>query len=165
MEETKKEIGGKKKNRETWLLVLLVLFGAIGLGVLQFARKNPGGGNEDRALVQAKGTEGAADPEATRQIQRIPGNLLHEYEPPEQDRPYRVVMENFGQGTIYELDYGEGVRKTFDKNELWFTFRKDGLHVLTLFARYDGQEVQLDTLMRRVSPRPKVSRLVPIYND
>jgi len=164
MEETKKDSRGKKKSRETWLLILLVVFGAVGLGVLQFARKSPGGRNEDRALVQAKGTEGTADPEATQQIQRIPGNLLHEYEKPEQDRPYKVVMENFGQGAIYELDYGEGVRKPFTKKELWFTFRKDGPHVLTLFAKYEGQEVQLDTLFRRVSPRPKVVPIAPIID-
>ena len=164
MEETEKDSGQKKKNRETWLLVLLVLFGAVGLGVLQFARKGPSGRNEDRALVQAKGAEGTADPEATRQIQRIPGNLLHEYEKPEQDRPYRVVMENFGQGAIYELDYGEGVRKTFDQKELWFTFRKAGPHVLTLFAKYEGQEVQLDTLFREVSKRPKVVPIAPIID-
>ncbi len=165
MEELKKDSGGKKKNRETWLLIALVLVGAIGLGVLQFARKSPGGRNEDRALVQAKGAEGTADPEATKQIQRIPGNLLHEYEKPEQDRPYKVVMENFGQGAVYELDYGEGVRKTFTKKELWFTFRKEGHHVLKLFAKYEGQEVQLDTLLRDISRRPKIITIAPIYND
>ncbi|MEO6037165.1 MAG: hypothetical protein ABIQ93_02050 [Saprospiraceae bacterium] len=165
MEESKKAPGGKKKNRETLLLILLAVVGGVGLVVVQFARKNPGGRNEDRSLVQAKGAEGQADPQATQQIQRIPGNLLHEYEKPEQDRPYKVVMENFGQGAVYELDYGEGLRKTFEKKELLFTFRKAGPHVLTLYAKYEGQEVQLDTLFRRVSPKPKIMPIAPIYND
>ncbi len=164
MEETKPVPEGKKKNRETMLLILLAVVGGIGLAVIQFARKTPTGRNEDRSLVQAKGSEGRADPQATQQIQRIPGNLLHEYEKPEQDRPYKVVMENFGQGAIYELDYGEGVRKTFEQKEMHFTFKKAGPHVLTLYAKYDGQEVQLDTLFRRVSPRPVIAPIGPIVD-
>ena len=164
MEETKKETFGKKKNRETLLLILLAVVGGIGLIVIQFTRKSSVGRNEERFLVQAKGSEGQADPQATQQIQHIPGNLLHEYEKPEQDRPYKVVMENFSQGAVYELDYGEGVRKTFEKKELLFTFKKAGPHVLTLFAKYDGQEVQLDTLFRRVSPRPKIVPIGPIVD-
>lgn len=164
MENTQKTPGGKKKNRETLLLLLLVTFGIVGLIGVQFARKGPAGRDADRSLVQAKGAEGAADPEANRKIQRIPGNLLHEYEKPEQDRPYKVVMENFGQGAVYELDYGEGVRKTFETKELKFTFRKAGPHVLTLYAKYEGQEIQLDTLFRRVSPRPKVVPIGPIID-
>ncbi len=161
MQETKKESGGKKTNRETWLLVLLVMFGAVGLGVLQFARKSPGGRTEDRALVQAKGTEGVVDPEATRKIQSIPGNLLHIHKRPELGQPYRVVMENFGKGTVYDLEYGKGLRKTFVSQELWFTFPDTGRYVLKLFAKYEGQEVQLDTLQRVVSRRPKVSKVLP----
>ncbi len=164
MEDTKKEPGSPKKNRETLLLILLAVIGGVGLIVVQFGRKNATGGSENRALVQAKGAEGQADPQATQPIQRIPGNLLHEYEKPEQDRPYRVVMENFGQGAVYELDYGEGVRKTFKSKELLFTFRKTGPHVLTLYAKYEGQEVQLDTLFRRVSPRPKIAPIGPIVD-
>ncbi len=152
----------KSKNRETTLLIIVAVIGVVGLAVLQFARKGPAGQDDDRTLVQAQGQQGQADPQANRQYQRIPGNLISTNEYPEQNKPFYFRMENFSQGAVYDLDLGDGNRKPFINGVLQHIYRKSGPHNITLYAKYEGQEVALQTITQIVARQKKDDEMAPI---
>ncbi|MCW5925008.1 MAG: hypothetical protein KIS77_21990 [Saprospiraceae bacterium] len=155
--ETKTEKG---KNRETLLLVVIALFGIAGLVALQFSRKDPTRRSGDKSLVQAENQATDIDPNASAPIQKIPGELLHTSEHPEAGRPFKFYMVKYSQGPEYELDFGDGSpRKPFVDGTVQHIFKKHGPCIVTLYARYEGQEVALDTL-RRIVARVKEEVLV-----
>jgi hypothetical protein len=151
------------KNRETILLALVALIGLGGLAVLQFSRRSSAGSDE-RSLVQAGAEKPNLDAANTQAIQRIPGNLISVNEQPEAGRPFLFRMANFAQGAVYELDLGDGHRKPFVDGVLQHTYQRPGPHRVTLYARYEGQEVAIDSLIKRVAQTVKQEEVAPIVD-
>lgn len=146
---------GKKKNRETILLIIVAVVGLAGLAALQIAKRN-NSRSDQKSLLQAEGQQIKVDPQAAAPIQRIPGELLRTSEYPEAGRPFRFYMSKSSQGPEYALDMGDGSpRKVFKNGYVTHTFKKSGPCVVTLFASYEGQVVQLDT-MRKIVARVKI---------
>lgn len=143
------------KKRETILLIAVAVVGLGGLAALQFM----GGGNGNsgqKTLLQAEGHQNQVDAQAAAPIQRIPGELLRTSEYPEAGRPFRFYMSKSSQGPEYSLDMGDGSpRKVFKDGIVMHTFKHPGPCVVTLFAAYEGQVVQLDT-MRKVVAKEKI---------
>lgn len=145
----------KKINRETLLLVLVAVVGLTGLAILQFGGKGSGK-SDQKSLLQAEGQQKAVDSQAAAPIQRIPGELLRTSEYPEAGRPFKFFMSKSSQGPVYSLDFGDGgQRKVFKDGYVTHVFHKPGPCVVTLFAEYEGQVVQLDT-MRKVVAKEKI---------
>ncbi len=156
---------GKGKNKETVLLIIVALFGVAGLLALQFSRKTAVNRAEDRAVVQVENAENTNNPEASAPIQRIPGELLRTSEYPEAGKPFRFFMSKYSQGPEYELDFGDGSpRKKFVDGAVQHVFKNHGPCVVTLYARYEGQEVALDTLQKIVARRKVDSPVAPIID-
>jgi hypothetical protein len=151
-EKTKTETG---KNRETILLYVVAVVGLAGLAFLQFAKK----GNthsDQKSMLQAEGQQNKVDAQASAPIQHIPGELLRTSEYPEAGRPFKFYMSKSSQGPQYALDFGDGgPRKVFNNGFVTHIFNKSGPCVVTLFASYEGQEVELDTL-RKIVARAKI---------
>ena len=146
---------GKKQNRETILLIIVAVVGLAGLTALQFAKKG-NARSDQKSLLQAEGQQNNVDAQASAPIQRIPGELLRTSEYPEAGRPFKFFMSKSSQGPEYSLDMGDGsARKVFKDGFVTHTFKKSGPCVVTLFASYEGQQVQLDT-MRKVVARVKM---------
>ena len=155
------ETTNKSKRRENILLILVALVGVAGLLVLQFARKSPSAGLDDKSQVQISGTQ-AEDPNAGKPIQKVPGNLVRENEQPEALKPFLFEMTNFAKGATYELDPGDGSgRKAFADGILKHTYYKHGAFEVTLYALYEGQEVKLQTVTKRVAPAAKKEEVAP----
>ncbi len=145
----------KGNNRETILLIIVAVVGLAGLAALQFAKKNTTR-SDQKSLLQAEGQQNKVDSQASAPIQRIPGELLRTSEYPEAGRPFKFFMSKSSQGPEYSLDLGDGSpRKVFKEGFVVHTFKKSGPCVVTLFASYEGQQVQLDT-MRKVVARVKM---------
>lgn len=164
MEQTTKMPG---KNREVILLVLVALIGAAGLLALQFSRKTPAARSDERTMVQSGSQNNAADATASAPIQHIPGNLVTRNEEyPEVGQPFVFRMANFAQGAVYELDLGDGSgRKTFTNGKLEYVYKKLGEYEVTLYARYEGQEVKLQTIKKEVkvqqeTQKPKIINVI-----
>ncbi|MBL7826218.1 MAG: hypothetical protein JNJ57_06265 [Saprospiraceae bacterium] len=150
---------GKKMNRETILLIAVALVGLTGLAFLQFAGKNKVK-SDQKSLLQAEGQQQKIDAQASAPIQRIPGELLRTSEYPEAGRPFKFFMSKSSQGPVYSLDFGDGgKRKEFKDGYVTHIFNRPGPCVVTLFAEYEGQLVQLDT-MRKVVAKEKI--VVPV---
>lgn len=156
---------GKNKNRETTLLIIVALFGVVGLFALQLSRRESTRSSRDKSLVQAENQDNSADAQASAPIQKIPGELLRTSEYPEAGRPFKFFMVKYSQGPEYTLDLGDGSpRKPFVGGSVQHIFDKHGPCVVTLYARYEGQEVALDTL-RKIVARQKVDApIAPIID-
>jgi hypothetical protein len=154
------------KNRETTLLIIVALFGLTGLLALLLSRREPAARAAEKSLVQAENQDNSADAQASMRIQKIPGELLRSSEYPEAGQPFRFYMLKYSQGPVYELDFGDGSpRKTFVNGSVQHTFRKSGPCLVTLYARYEGEEVLLDTLRHRVVSNKKLDDdLAPIID-
>ncbi len=156
---------GKGKNRETTLLIIVALFGLAGLAGLHFAHKDPAARSGNKSLVQAENQATNTDPQASAPIQKIPGELLRTSEYPEAGRPFKFFMVKYSQGPDYSLDFGDGSpRKPFVNGSVQHTFKKHGPCVVTLYARYDGQEIALDTLRKVVARVKEDSPIAPIID-
>lgn len=158
MENTNKTPG---KNREVVLLVVVALIGAIGLLVLQFARKTPASRTDERSMVQSGAQKPAHTEAASAPIQKIPGNLVsRDEEYPESGQPFVFKMANFSQGAVYELDPGDGSgRQVFNNGVLRYTYARTGEFQVSLFAKYDGEEVKLQTITKKVVVPPKPEKV------
>jgi hypothetical protein len=141
----------KNKNRETILLIAVAIVGLAGLAVLQFANKTKVTSTQ-QSLLQAEGQQKQIDAQATSSIQRIPGELLRTSEYPEAGRPFKFYMSKSSQGPEYSLDFGDGSpRKIFKNGYVTHTFKRPGSCKVTLFAAYEGQQIQLDTMFKTVA--------------
>ena len=157
----------RKSNRETILLLVVLGIGLIGLAVLYFARQSAAQAAE-RALLQAKSDADAqrAGADASRPIQAIPGNLLRSNTDSEAGTPYTFEMANFAQGAIYEIDPGDGAsRQPFVNGKLRYTYRKPGNYTVRLYARYQGQEAIIDTMIQKVGQPLQIKAPATLYND
>jgi hypothetical protein len=155
METTPATSKNKSSNRETSILIVVAVLGLLGLGALQVARNAQRRTNE-RVLLQtgtAQGTAPAAAPDAPK-LQKIPGNLLRVNE-----------MDNVAKGAVYELDLGDGNRKTFDANGvLRHTYRKPGAYQVTLWAKYEDQVEQVQTITKQVAQAVQEEVVAPIID-
>ncbi len=154
------------RNKQAILLGLVLILGFTGLWALQWTRRASAAEADDRAVVQAPAIATAAEAKtdgATDSIQRIPGNLLRVDEQPEAGRPFSFEMANFSQGAVYELDLGDGTRKSFEQGRLRHIYRKPGPHTVTLYAQYGGETIRLQTIVKivaRAAIKEKVSNTV-----
>jgi len=157
----------KGKNRETVLLIAVAVFGLAGLVALQWGRKRPAIRTENRAVVQAQ-NENTAEAQAAATYQTITGDLMHtSVYRLEIGQPFDFQMTKPVQGAIYELDMGDGTpRKPFKGGVVHYIYEKPIKHcVVTLYAKYNGEEVALDTLNKEISPRIKKSTLSKIVDE
>lgn len=150
------------------MLLLIVLgIGLVGLAGLYFSRQSAARAAE-RALLQAKSDADArsADPQASRPIQAIPGNLLHSNTDSEAGTPYTFEMTNFAQGATYEIDPGDAAgRQIFVNGKLRYTYRKPGNYTVRLYARYQGQEALIDSMIQKVGQPLRIPAPAKVYND
>lgn len=134
------------------LLIALALFGLIGLVVLQFARKSPTRNADDKTLVQNQGQEAKADEQATKSIQKIEGELWRADNPyVEAGQPFNFKLKKFSPGAVYELELSDGTRKPFVNGALSHTFKKGGPIFVSLYAKYEGRVVKLDSMKMLVA--------------
>lgn len=156
MEQTTKPAG---KNREVILLVLVALIGVAGLLALQFGRKNTDSRSDERSMVQS-GAQNTTPEAVSAPIQKITGELVTRNEEyPEVGQPFVFRMTNFAQGATYELDPGDGSgRRAFTDGELKYVYQKTGEFQVSLFARFEGQEVKLQTIKKEVKVQRKTQK-------
>ncbi|HMX40570.1 MAG TPA: hypothetical protein PK971_16305 [Saprospiraceae bacterium] len=155
----------RRKNRETILLAAVAILGLVGIVALQVARKRPSARSADRAVVQAQ-NESTADAQASAKYQRVTGRLMHrDIQWIEVGQPFTFYMDQPVQGAIYELDLGDGSpRKLFKDNKVQHVFQKNIKQCrIVLFAKYNGEEVALDTLTYPVQKRAE--KIHVIVND
>jgi hypothetical protein len=166
MEKTNKTPG---KNREVILLVVVALVGAAGLLALQFARKTPATRTDERSMVQSSAQQKAESEAVSAPIQKIPGNLVsRDAEYPEVGQPFVFRMANFSQGAVYELDPGDGQgRRPFINGELKYTYSRSGKYAVSLYAKFEDQEVKLQTITKKVvvPPKPEKVDIVPFIDN
>lgn len=166
MEKTNRPAG---KNREIILLVIVALIGAVGLLVLQLARKTPASRSDERSMVQSGAKKGSAEEANSAPLQKIPGNLISRNEEyPEVGQPFVFRMANFSQGAVYELDPGDGSgRKPFQDGRLKHSYQRTGEFQVSLYAKFEGQEVKLQTVTKRVvvPPKPQNEVVTPVIDN
>jgi hypothetical protein len=151
----------KGNHRETIILVIVAVIGLAGLALLQFSRKSPSNRLGNRALVQAENQNQVSEA-ASAPLQKIPGELLRTSENPEAYKPFRFLMSKFSQGALYEMDLGDGSpRKSFVNGSVQHTFKRPGSSYVTLYAKYEGQEVKLDTLHIVVGNKKEDDAMLP----
>lgn len=154
------------RNRETVLLVVVGVLGLAGLALLQFARQEPPARPEERTLVQ---TQQGQDPNAAALSTKPPvyGRLVRTSEQPEAGMPFLFRLETFNQGGEYQLDPGDGTRKTFVNGVLEHTYAKAGTFPVVLYARYENEEVQVDNLTKtvQVAHKPEQIEVAPFIES
>lgn len=138
------------------------MVGLTGLAVLQFGRRTPVRSSEDRVMIQAQSKTGAADVQTAAPVQKITGKLwrvIDNY--PEAGQPFRFKLEKFSPGAVYELQFADGSRKAFNEaGTLQHTFSSHGNNRVRLYAKYEGQEIVLDSLAFVVAARkPKKEKV------
>lgn len=140
----------KGKHRETILLVVVAVFGLAGLAVLQFAQKGPSDA-QDKALVQAESQQVSSDAQTSAKFQTITGKVLDTDKLPEAGQPFKFFLIESTNGPIYELDLGDGKpRRPFVNGEVDCIFPQQKSFPVTLYARYEGQEVVLQRINQLV---------------
>lgn len=153
------------KSRETIILAVIALIGLGGLLALQFGRPALLGRNE-RSIVQRDDQTSAADPAETEAIERIKlTRLLRVDKQPEVNQSFEFQLEQFAQGATYILDAGDQTSlKTFENGVIRHMYKRPGRHVLTLFAEYRGERVEIDTMVKYVAQEIKREAVAPIID-
>ena len=145
----------KGLNRETILLVVVAVFGLAGLAVLQFAQKGPSD-SDDKALVQTENQQVSSDAQTAAPFQKISGKLLETDKLPEAGQPFKFYLIESTNGPVYELDLGDGKpRRPFVNGEVDCIFPDQKSFPVTLYARYEGQEVVLQKISQLVLAHKK----------
>lgn len=145
----------KGANRETILLVVVAVFGLAGLAVLQFAQKGPADA-EEKALVQAENQQVSTDGQTSAKFQKITGKLLATDKLPEAGQPFKFFLIESTTGPTYELDLGDGkARRPFANGVVECIFPEQKSFPVTLYARYEGQEVMLQRIDQLVLAHKK----------
>jgi PKD repeat protein len=91
--------------------------------------------------------------------------LLRTSEYPEAGRPFKFFMSKSSQGPEYALDFGDGSpKKVFKNGYVTHTFKKSGPCIVTLYASYEGQQVQLDTMRKIVARVKENAALGPVVD-
>ena len=155
----------KGLNRETILLVAVAVFGLAGLAVLQFAQKGPSD-SDDKAIVQTENQQISTDAQTAAPFQKITGKLLHTNKLPEAGQPFKFFLVESTTGPTYELDLGDGkARRPFVNGEVECIFPEQKTFPVTLYARYEGQEVVLQRIDKLVLAHKKKTNPVGTVVD
>ena len=155
----------KGLNRETILLVVVAVFGLAGLAVLQFAQKGPSD-SDDKALVQTENQQVSSDAQTAAPFQKISGKLLETDKLPEAGQPFKFYLIESTNGPVYELDLGDGKpRRPFVNGEVDCIFPDQKSFPVTLYARYEGQEVVLQKISQLVLAHKKKTNPVGTVVD
>ncbi len=155
----------KGLNRETILLVVVAVFGLAGLAVLQFAQKGPSD-SDDKALVQTENQQVSSDAQTAAPFQKISGKLLETDKLPEAGQPFKFYLIESTNGPVYELDLGDGKpRRPFVNGEVDCIFPDQKSFPVTLYARYEGQEVVLQKINQLVLAHKKKTNPVGTVVD
>ncbi|MBK6998223.1 MAG: hypothetical protein IPH31_26330 [Lewinellaceae bacterium] len=155
----------KGLNRETILLVVVAVFGLAGLAVLQFAQKGPSD-SDDKALVQTENKQVSSDAQTAAPFQKITGKLLETDKLPEAGQPFKFYLIESTTGPSYELDLGDGKpRRPFVNGEVDCIFPEQKSFPVTLYARYEGQEVVLQKISQLVLAHKKKTNPVGTVVD
>ena len=151
------------------MLAVIAIAGAAGLLILQFARKTPASRTDERSMVQSGAQKNIDAGAVSAPIQAITGDLVvRDEEYPEVGQPFVFRMTNFSQGAIYELDPGDGSgRQVFQDGTLKYIYSRTGDFQISLWAKYDGQEVKLKTINKKVKvpPRPEKVEVAPFIDN
>ncbi|MEQ1744808.1 MAG: hypothetical protein ABMA02_05250 [Saprospiraceae bacterium] len=157
------------QKREVILLAVIAIAGAAGLLILQFARKTPAQGTAERSMVQSGAQKNNEPAALSAPIQTITGDLVvRDEEYPEVGQPFTFRMTNFAQGAVYELDPGDGSgRRAFRDGVLQYTYKRSADFQISLWAKYDGQEVKLKTITKKVKvpPQPERAEIAPFIDN
>ncbi len=157
------------QKREVILLAVIAIAGAVGLLFLQFARKTPATRTDERSMVQSGAQKNKATAALSAPIQTITGDLvMRDEEYPEVGQPFTFRMTNFAQGAVYELDPGDGSgRRAFQDGALQYIYSRSGDFQISLWAKFEGQEVKLKTITKRVKvpPRPEKVEIAPFIDN
>ncbi len=155
----------KGLNRETILLIVVAVFGLAGLIVLQFAQKGPSDA-DNKALVQAESQQVSSDAQTAAPFQKITGKLLATDKLPEAGQPFKFFLIESSQGPIYELDLGDGkARRPFVNGVVDCIFPEQKSFPVTLYARYDGDEVVLQRIEQLVLAHKKKTNKIGTVVD
>ncbi len=156
-----KWINALGSKRELFLLVSVVLIGVGGLAALQLAQRRPSSRSDDRTMVQSAAQKNEAPAPLSAPIQYIRGDLVNRNEEyPEVGQPFVFRLTNYSQGVIFELDPGDGSpRQTFRDGQLRYTYKKAGNYQISLWAKYEGEEVKLKTISKKVKVPPATNRV------
>lgn len=155
----------KGLNRETILLVAVAVFGLAGLAVLQFAQKGPLD-SDDKAIVQTENQQISTDAQTAAPFQKITGKLLHTNKLPEAGQPFKFFLVESTTGPTYELDLGDGKpRRPFVNGEVECIFPEQKTFPVTLYARYEDQEVMLQRIDKLVLAHKKKTNPVGTVVD
>ncbi|MBL7807364.1 MAG: hypothetical protein JNN28_06110 [Saprospiraceae bacterium] len=154
---------GKGLNRETILLIVVAVFGVVGLIALQVAQNNDAN-KDSKALVQSESQQVSSDAQTSEKYQKITGKLLATNKLPEAGQPFKFYLIESSIGPTYELDLGDGkARRPFINGEVECIFPEQKSFPVTLYASYEGQEVMLQRIdqlvlahKRKVNPVGKV---------
>ena len=145
----------KGLNRETILLIIVAVIGLGGLAVLQFAQKGPADSG-NKAIVQAENTQVSNDAQTAAPFQKISGKLLETDKLPEAGQPFKFFLVESTEGPAYELDLGDGKpRRPFVNGVVECIFPDQKTFPVTLYARYEGQEVVLQRINKLVLAHKK----------
>jgi len=155
----------KALNRETILLVIVAVFGLAGLAVLQFGQKGPSD-SDNKALVQAENQQISTDAQTAAPFQKITGKLLDTDKLPEAGQPFKFFLIESTTGPSYELDLGDGKpRRPFVNGVVDCIFPEQKSFPVTLYARYEGQEVMLQRIDQLVLGHKKKTNPVGTVVD
>lgn len=148
-------------KREMFLLLALVVIGMTGLVALQLAQRTPNNRSDERAMVQSAAQKNEAPAPLSTPIQRITGDLVNrDEEYPEVGQPFTFRLTNYSQGATFELDPGDGSpRQVFQEGKLRYTYKKAGNYQISLWAKYEGEEVKLKTITKKVKVPPRPERI------
>lgn len=157
------------QKREIILLAVIGIAGIAGLLILQFARKTPASRTDDRSMVQSAAQKNVGTGTLSAPIQTVTGDLVvRDEEYPEVGQPFVFRMTNFSQGAVYELDPGDGSRRqAFQDGTLKYTYARTGDFQISLWAKYEDQEVKLKTITKKVKvpPPPEKVEIAPFIDN
>lgn len=140
------------RKKEGLILAFVAVIGLGGLLLLQYARKTQAGGAEIKTVVQNQNADAQNTDANAPKLQAVPGNLLHEQDQPEMNKPFVYELTDFSPGGVYQLDPGDGSpRLTFDNGKLTYTYHKPGVFFATVYAIDQGQEYKIITSRKQVA--------------
>lgn len=155
----------KKISRETLLLTLLAVAGIGGLIALQLAQRSPSNA-EKKALVQTESQQKSIDEQTSTKFQKITGRLLATDKLPEAGQPFKFYLIESTIGPEYELDLGDGrPRRPFVNGEVECVFPEQKSFPVTLYARYEEQEVVLQRIEQLVLAHKKKTNVLGTVVD
>lgn len=88
---------------------------------------------------------------------------------PEAGVPFAFLLFEYTPGAVYELDPGDGTRRAFNNDrpipKIPYTYERAGSYQVTLYARYEGQLLRLQTAAVVVANKANVPATPPVIDD